>query len=167
MTLSKNNSFSDKLLVLLSQKDFEMKFKPAEREISRLREKIKMKRNKFGLFKVHKFTIEELYQHLSKIGSIIAKIGDDISQWETSEQLTYFEKSLYMKYREDIDIRLHELEKIIEDRDPTFWEEIFELFSSRITQIMEHLPEFMVSSLPRFILGKGFHGMRRFVTKAK
>lgn len=99
MTLSKNNSFSDKLLVLLSQKDFE--------------------------------------------------------------------KSLYMKYRGDIDLRLHELEKMIEDRDPTFWEEIFELFSSRITQIMEHLPEFMVFSLPRFILGKGFHSMRRLVTKAK
>ncbi len=162
MTLSKNS-----VLMLLSQKDFDMKFKPAEREISRLREKITMTRNKFGLFKVHKFSVEELYQHLSKIGSIIEKIGDDISQWEASEQLTYFEKSLYMKYRGDIDIKLHELEKMIEDRDPTFWEEIFELFISRITQIMEYLPEFMVFSLPRFLLGKGFQSMRRLLTKAK
>jgi hypothetical protein len=161
------NLFKDSVSVLLSQKDFEMKFKPAEREISRLREKITMTRHKFGLFKVHKFSLEELYQHLSKIGSIIEKIGDDISQWETSEQLTYFEKSLYMKYRSDVEIKLHELEKMIEDRDPTFWEEIFDLFTSRITQIMEYLPEFMVFSLPRFLLGKGFHRVQRLLKKAK
>ncbi|MFW6295810.1 MAG: hypothetical protein ACOC04_01325, partial [Halothece sp.] len=69
--------------------------------------------------------------------------------------------------RGDVDIKLHELEKMIEDRNPTFWEEIFELFTSRITHIMEHLPEFIVPFLHRFILGKGFYRMQRVLTKAK
>lgn len=167
MSLSKNISLSDKVFVLLSQKDFESKFKPVERELTRLREKIGVTRRKLGLFKVHKFTREELDQHLSKIESFVEKIGDDVSQWETSEQLTFFEKSLYMKYRNDIQSRLQDIEAMIEDRNPTFWEDVFSLFTNYTSRIMEYLPEFMVNSLPRFLAVRGARIFKKLLPRFK
>lgn len=167
MSPSNNISLSDKVFVLLSQKDFESKFKPVERELTRLREKVGVTRRKLGLFKVHKFTREELDQHLSKIESFVEKIGDDVSQWETSEQLTFFEKSLYMKYRNDIQSRLQDIEAMIEDRNPTFWEDVFSLFTNYTSRIMEYLPEFLVYSLPRFLAGRGAKIFRKLLPRFK
>ena len=113
-------SLLNRVFTIISEKDFENKFAPVNRKISRLHEKIGKKRKKFGLFNVHHFKKEQLYQDLVQIKSITEKIGDDINNWEERGQLTYPEKQIYMFYRGKVELELENLVIKIEDRAPTF-----------------------------------------------
>ncbi len=116
------------------------KFKPVHREFDLLEDKI-FKKEGF-IFKTHKFKQEELMSsaHHRKIDSITRKIGSDISYWEMNGRLTADEKRVYLDEREHIDDVLHELNRKIENREPTIWEVISMEATVFLKKIMKNLP---------------------------
>ncbi len=116
------------------------KFKPVHREFNLLEDKI-FKKQGF-IFKTHKFKQEELMSstHHRKIDSITRKIGSDISYWEMNGRLTADEKRVYLDEREHIDDVLHELNRKIENREPTIWEVISMEATVFLKKIMKNLP---------------------------
>lgn len=131
------------------------KFKIAYRECDYLEDKIFKKDGFF--FKTHKYTINELMNspHHSKINAVTKKIGSDISYWEMSGKLLEDEKEAYHIQREAVDDVLHQLNRNIQNREPTLWERISQIAEEFITKIMNNLP--LLSELLTYagkILGK-------------
>lgn len=139
---------------LLSNKDFDKKFKPIFRELELLQLKIHKKQGWF-IFKTHVWTQEELLksEHIRKIISISEKIGDDIENWRKNKQLSLIEQRIYNKNREKVDNYLHTIRKDIEERPETFWEQLATSFGKVIPQIMNHLPEIIPKNIALKFLG--------------
>lgn len=116
------------------------KFKIAYRECDYLEDKIFKKDG--VIFKTHRYTITELSDspHHAKINSVTKKIGSDISYWEMSGKLSDSEKEAYHIERENIDDTLHQLNRNIQNREPTLWEKISRVAEEFITKIMDNLP---------------------------
>ena len=116
------------------------KFKPVYREFDLLEDKIF---KKVGLiFKEHQYKQEELINsaHHRKIDSITRKIGSDISYWEMRGRLSAEEKNVYLEERERVDDVLHDLNRKIENREPTLWEIISDKANKFLKKIMDNLP---------------------------
>ncbi len=116
------------------------KFKLVYREFDYLEDKI-FKKEGF-ILKKHKFTQDELMNssHHRKIDSVTRKIGSDISYWEMKGRLSVDEKAIYLDEREAVDDYLHELNRKIENREPTLWEIISKEATLFIKKIMNNLP---------------------------
>jgi len=117
------------------------KFKKAHYECDYLEDKIDKQDG--ILIKVHRYTIEELLngKHYKKINAITKKIGSDVELWELNGNFEDFEKEAYFNEREEIDDKLHEITRKINNREPTWWEEIKGSAEKWISYIMNNLPE--------------------------
>jgi len=116
------------------------KFKIAYRECDYLEDKIFKKDG--VVFKTHRYTTSELMNspHHDKINAVTKKIGSDISYWEMSGKLSHSEKEVYHAERDRIDDTLHQLNRNIQNREPTLWEKISRVAEEFITKIMDNLP---------------------------
>ncbi|MGL6340403.1 MAG: hypothetical protein ACRC80_14845 [Waterburya sp.] len=139
---------------LLSNKDFDRKFKPIFRELELLQLKIDKKKGWF-IFETHAWTQEELIksEHISKISSILEKIGDDVKNWDKNKQLSFKEKKIYYEYKDKVDERLHATQLRIEKREGTFWEQLANSFGQLIPLLMDKLPDIISSNIPLKLLG--------------
>ena len=129
------------------------KFKIAYRECDYLEDKIFKKDG--VIFKTHRYSISDLMDspHHSKINAVTQKIGSDISYWEMSGKLSAREKEAYHIERENIDDTLHQINRNIQNREPTLWEEISKVAEEFVGKIMNNLP--MLRELLTYI-GKVF-----------
>ncbi|RLA69661.1 MAG: hypothetical protein DRG30_09955 [Epsilonproteobacteria bacterium] len=120
----------------------ESKFRKVHIELENLERKI-YRKSGFLFFKSHIYTIEELMEspHHQKIFSITEKIGDDIENWFDAGKLTPKEESTYHTERDNIDEELHRIEMVIEDREPTWWEEIKGPIIEFNKRVLDNLPE--------------------------
>jgi hypothetical protein len=118
------------------------KFVRVHREIDALRSKIYMKSG-FWIFKSHCYTIEALKEsdHYAKVYAYTAKIGDDISNWFHAGKLSKPEKNAYDFERFSIDERLCEVNRLIESRDPTWWESVKDPLIQFVSMIDSNMPE--------------------------
>lgn len=139
---------------LLSNKDFNRKFQPIFRELELVQQQIEQKKGWF-IFKIHAWTQEELLnsEHISKINSISAKIGDDIENWEKNKQLSSIEKIIYHTNRDKVEKQLHATKLQIENRKETFWEQFAYSFGKVIPLIMDKLPDIIGYNIPLKLLG--------------
>lgn len=168
--MNEKPSLLNRVFTIISEKDFENKFAPVYRKLVRLREKIGQKRKKFGIFDVHKFETEHLLQDFTQIQSFTEKIGDDVNNWEEQQQLTYPEKQLYTSHRKKVQLELDEIVEMIENRDPTFWEDVENLIfnlTRKVTEIMSFLPDLMPEPLYKFLFGKSVKSVRHLLPKSR
>ena len=140
-----------------SQIRIESKFRKVYIELESLERKI-YRKSGFLFFKSHVYTIEELLDspHHHKIFSITEKIGDDMESWFNAGKLTSEEEEIYYFERDKIDDELHRINMIIEDREPTWWEEVKGPFIEFGIMILNNLPEEfkrnMISSFKKVLL---------------
>jgi hypothetical protein len=139
---------------LLSNKDFNKKFRPIFRELELLQLKIHQKKGWF-IFETHVWTQEELLEseHISKIFSISEKIGDDVENWEKNKQLSNKEKMIYQTNKDNFEEELHTTKLQIQQREETFWEQVAYSFGQLIPLIMDILPDIIFSNSPLRLLG--------------
>jgi len=124
------------------------KFKPAFMELDKLENKILKIRGFVITWHVH--SIEELLQssHHQKVYAITAQIGTDVSNWNDAGNLTKTERDTYFTEREALEDRLLELNKEIEEREPTWWESVKEIFADFNAMIISNLPLVTVNKMP-------------------
>ena len=140
-----------------SQIRIESKFRKVYIEMESLERKI-YRKDGFFIFKSHTFSIEELLDspHHHKIFSITEKIGDDMENWFNAGKLTTEEEEIYYFERDKTDDELHRINMAIEDREPTWWEEIKGPFGEFVIIILNNLPEefkrHIISSLKKVLL---------------
>lgn len=117
------------------------KFGIAEREIERLASKIHLQKGAW-FFRRHMFSVEDLIEseHYDKIYAICEKIGDDVIHWHQSGKLTAEGLETYQKEREGIRRKLNSLNKEIETRLPTIWENFLSIFEGFVVVVMKVLP---------------------------
>lgn len=129
---------------------FRTKFRKVEREMEYIKVKIDKKQG-FLFFKTHAFSIDELLnsEHHKKIYSITGKIGDDVNNWYKAGNLSEEGKKAYYDERENIEEDLHEINLLIENREPTWWEDFSESLKNFVHKIMRNMPY-----LTRTLLGK-------------
>jgi len=136
-------------------RNMKSKFKIAYRECDYLEDKINKQEGIF--FKTHIYDINGLMnsEHHKKINSVTSKIGSDISYWEMNGKLLDIEKEVYYDERENIEDILHQINRKIQNREPTFWEQISKVAEAFVVKIMNNLP--MLKELITFVgkqLGK-------------
>lgn len=121
-------------------RNIQSKFKIVYRECDFLEDKIFKKEGIF--FNKHTFTIEELMksEHHNKINAVTNKIGSDISYWEMNGKLLLVEKEAYLDERENLDDILHQINRKIQNREPTLREKISKVAEAFVAKIMNNLP---------------------------
>lgn len=119
---------------------FKSKFKKVYREIDMIESKIHRKEGFF--FTNHIYNQDELLNsaHHNRINSITGKIGDDVKNWHMTGKLSEEERFAYYEERDNTDDMLHRLHLEIENREPTWWENIKGVANSFIILIMDNLP---------------------------
>ena len=120
---------------------FKKKFKPVYAEMKTLRGKIH-KKEWFLFVDYHPYSVEDLKksEHLSRINSITRKIGDDVSYWNRRNKIDQEGTKQYYKHRDYTLEWLERIDKEIEMRDSTLWDDIFSIFNDFIEIIMSNLP---------------------------
>lgn len=134
---------------------FSQKFSIAEREISRLKSKVNLKRKGFIFWK-HVYSIEELVNspHHRKIYAVCEKIGDDVMQWQKTGNLSDDELNAYQAGRDRIQRKYRRVNKEIEEREPTFLEKFLSLLEGFVASVARVLPTLKkIIKLVRLIAG--------------
>jgi len=116
-------------------------FRPAYREVELLQMKINQQ-NGLLIFKWHKYTVEELInsEHHNKIESVSRKIGDDVSNLYKRGVIPEEYKETYEEYKNDLLDDLHEVNKQIYARKPTWLESAWETFRNFVEVVRENMP---------------------------
>lgn len=138
--------------VLFYEERFSRKFKKVHDEIDYLEAKIHKKKGVL-FFKSHVYSVEELLksEHHAKIYSITGKIGDDVTNWYKAGNMSSEEVKAYRDERDDVDERLHEVNLEIQNREPTWWEEIKEPFTEFYYVVMRNLPDLIPTLLGKLL----------------
>jgi len=118
-----------------------LKFRPVFREIQSLDRKIYKKKG--WIFRRHVHTVEELLnsEHHRKIDSYTNKIGDDIQHWFDAGKLSDVEYEIYLLKREEVEDELDHIHTKIEEREPTWWEEVKDVMQTFVIKVMYNMPE--------------------------
>ncbi|RLA72942.1 MAG: hypothetical protein DRG24_01565 [Epsilonproteobacteria bacterium] len=124
------------------------KFKPAFIELNKLESKILKIKGFILTWHVH--SIEELLQstHHQKVYAITAQIGTDVSNWNDAGNLTKEEREVYFAEREALEDKLSLLNQEIEEREPTWWESVKDIFIDFNSMIVSNLPMVTASRMP-------------------
>ena len=125
----------------IEEERMKTKFRPVFRELKSLERKIYKKEGWF--FVEHKHTIEELLdsEHHHKINSYTEKIGDDIQRWFDEGKLGEVEEEMYYLKRTEVEDDLEDINLQIEEREPTWWEEVKGTMREFVVMVMDNMPE--------------------------
>lgn len=128
---------------------FKKKFRKVSYELDYLENEIHQTKGIF--FKNHIFSQDELLHspHHKKIDSITKKIGDDASNWYARGSLSEQGMEAYDNKREDVYDRLHHMNILISNRQPTWWENIkgeLNNFAIKISKNMPRLTRILIES---------------------
>jgi hypothetical protein len=114
---------------------------------SRIQAELDMLELKIGIiiglvFKRHQYSVDALLnsEHLRKVESYVRKIGDDISRWEQTGKLSFGVRRVYNQSAEAVHERIHALNERIQQRVPTFWEKVCDVFIRFCEVVIEQLP---------------------------
>ena len=102
--------------------------------------KISKTRGFFVTWHVH--SIEQLLQsvHHQKVYAVTALIGTDISNWNDAGNLSDEEREIYFHERTALENRLEYINRIIELREPTWWESMKNVFIDFNYMVISNLP---------------------------
>lgn len=127
----------------LQQKiDLEKKFARVYKEINVISSKIGQKQG-FWIFETHVHSQESLLnsEHHYKIDSITEKIGDDVVNWNNNNQLSKEGRKCYEKEKNLVIEKLENVNEIIANREPTWWEQVMHIFTDFIVLIEQNMPD--------------------------
>lgn len=119
------------------------RFSRAEREIERLSSKVHIQNGAWFL-KQHIYSMKELLEseHHNKIYAVCEKIGDDVFHWKLSGKISEAGLEIYRTERERLHLQLLSLNKEIQERIPTVWENLLTIFEAFVVIVMRVLPAF-------------------------
>lgn len=118
------------------------RFKKVYYEINCIKIKIH-KQEGFWIFKSHIYTIEELLnsEHHRKIYALTEKIGDDANNWYKVGKLSEEGRNTYDQQRDDVHEKLDDVNLEIQNRQPTWWEEVKGTLIKFIKIVIDNMPE--------------------------
>lgn len=121
--------------------NFSKRFIPIEREINSIKEKINQKESFLYIIEWHKYTIDELLNsaHHKKIDVISKKIKSDVSYQIKEGKFSYKEQREYNDFCHKTELELINVNQLIEERAPTFWERAFGILQSFVRKISDNL----------------------------
>ena len=114
-------------------------------ECDAIEEKIKAQTG--FLFTRHQYSEEELWRATGKIESFAEKIHDDIQRWAAANQLSQQIRLIYNQKAEAAHERLEELQEMIVQREPTFWEKVCAIFRRIAEKLLPLLNFRLVSKI--------------------
>lgn len=116
---------------------FDKKFKKIYKEITSLSEKIDEKKG-YLFFKSHVYSQDELLnsKHHDKIESISEKIGDDANNWAKNGELDETDRINYSDNKVKTERKLEDVNDLIEERKPTWWDGVKTQFAEFIKTII-------------------------------
>lgn len=125
----------------LEEERMRAKFRPVFRELKSLERKIYKKEGL--IFVEHKYTIDELLdsEHHHRIYSYTDKIGDDIQNWFDEGKLGEVEEEHYYLKRAEVEDELEDINAQIEEREPTWWEDVKGTMRKFVVIVMDNMPE--------------------------
>lgn len=125
----------------LEEERMRAKFRPVFRELKSLERKIYKKEGL--IFLEHKYTIDELLdsEHHHRIYSYTDKIGDDIQNWFDEGKLGEAEEEHYYLKRAEVEDDLEDINAQIEEREPTWWEDVKGTMRKFVVIVMDNMPE--------------------------
>lgn len=125
----------------LEEERMRAKFRPVFRELKSLERKIYKKEGL--IFVEHKYTIDELLdsEHHHRIYSYTDKIGDDIQNWFDEGKLGEVEEEHYYLKRAEVEDELEDINAQIEEREPTWWEDVKGTMRKFVVTVMDNMPE--------------------------
>jgi len=126
-------------------------FNKIDMEIRRIRGMIHEQKG-FWIFKRHVYSREKLRDDLrySKIIKILDNVNHLAITWNNHGILTGDGREFLNLKGEEITRELENIQNEIERRDPTWWEEIYEIFRDFTDFVRDHIPQFAVGFLMGF-----------------
>jgi hypothetical protein len=88
------------------------------------------------IFVRHQHTDDELFQAVSRVESFAGKIGDDLEQWESNNQLSQRIRLIYNQQAESVYCRLERISAMIQEREPTLWEKVCSVFKRILEKLL-------------------------------
>jgi hypothetical protein len=126
----------------------ERKFKIVHREIDFIKVKIHKKKG-FLFFKSHVYTEQELLnsEHHNRIYAATVKIGDDATYWYKAGKLSDDGKNTYYNKKSQVETELHRVNLEIEQREPTWWENVRGAFEGFRRIVAANMPELVLTMI--------------------
>jgi len=87
------------------------------------------------IFIKHQYSSDELIEATGRIESFIEKMKDDLDQWESAQNLSLQVRQAFNKKAEDVYHRLESINRLVEEREPTWWEAVCDVFQRIIAKL--------------------------------
>jgi hypothetical protein len=97
------------------------------------------------VFVKHQYSSDELYEAASRIESFVEKMSGDLEMWESENKLNQQIKLHFNRKAGEVYQRLESLHYAIEEREPTWWEKVCDVFKRILSKILPFLSFKMIS----------------------
>jgi hypothetical protein len=91
------------------------------------------------VFIKHQYSEDYLFEAISRIHSFVGKIKDDLEEWDAANQLSHQVKLVSNKKAGEVQERLEMLNMQIEQREPTWWEKVCDVFKQILAKLLPFL----------------------------
>ena len=88
------------------------------------------------VFIKHQYSADQLLQATKRIDSCVDKMKSDLIEWESVNKLTHQTKALFNKKAGEVYQRIESLHEMIEQREPTWWEKVSDIFLSILSKLL-------------------------------
>lgn len=121
--------------------NFSKRFIRIEDEIKAIRSKIYQKDSFLFFIEWHKYTQDELLNstHHKRIQTISEKIKSDVSYQMEAGNFSRNEQKNYQDFKYKTEMALHDVNELIEKREPTFWDRAFGMLQEFVRKISNTL----------------------------
>jgi hypothetical protein len=91
------------------------------------------------IFTKHQYSSQELIEATERIDSFVGKMKDDLEEWDSANKLTQDTKVLFNKKANEVYQRIETIQKMIEEREPTWWEKVRFVIQSILMKLFPFL----------------------------
>jgi leucyl-tRNA synthetase len=91
------------------------------------------------IFNKHQYSEDDLFEAAMKVHSFIEKMRDDLEEWEALNRLSQPVKAAFNKKAVEVQERLEVIQMKIEQREPTWWEKVCNVFKQILAKLLPFL----------------------------
>jgi hypothetical protein len=101
------------------------------------------------VFIKHQYSSDELIEATIRIDSFIEKMKSDIEEWEAANKLAQQVRQVFNKKAGEAYQRLESLHRMIESREPTWWEVVCDVFQRILEKLFSFFSVKLIAGKPR------------------
>jgi len=91
------------------------------------------------VFIKYQYSSEDLFSALNRVKTYLEKMSDDLDEWVIVNKANQKVKSLFEKKAEETYQRMESLYAFIEQREPTWWEKVKEIFKWIFGKLLSYI----------------------------